>query len=317
MMIKKIPLRKKYIMFVLFCIIWSLLSGCSHKTQYKLPLAQCGRIIAHEMGATDKGVFDGKAFNFRAFEVCKPTNSAFNTCPGQVTAISKYNTIVKSDKEKTIRFLKMSVRTLSDHTWVVAHNDSQRSNGTFFLLSKINSDKLNEYRKKDPTLGVYRIDDYVAMDKNKEFCFMFNTKTTPNEKLIDNINKLDLAQRTLIESGSQNDANWLNDHQKSVYFTTRVNSQSSLDNALKDIKSKGYKKLYSIEVDPNPKNIDETKLLVQRIQKQGFTAEVDSMPYDPLREFIITACRIPLERIGADVTMTSRPVECIEKFPNN
>lgn len=105
------------------------------------------------------------------------------------------------------------------------------------------------------------------MDKNKEFCFMFNTKTTPNEKLIDNINKLDLAQRTLIESGSQNDANWLNDHQKSVYFTTRVNSQSSLDDALKDIKSKGYKKLYSIEVDPNPKNIDETKLLVQHIKK--------------------------------------------------
>lgn len=304
-------------MTVLFFIIWSLLSACSHKTEYNIPLAQCGRIIAHEMGATDKGVFDGHVFNFRAFEVCKPTNSAFNTCPAQVAAISNYNSIVKNDKEKTIRFLKMSVRTLSDHTWVVAHNDRQRSNDTFFLLSKINSKKLNEYRKKDPTLDVFRIEDYVAMDKNKEFCFMINTKTTPNENLIDNINKLNIAQRTLIESGSQNDANWLNAKQKSVYFTTRVNSQSSLDNALKDIKSKGYRKLYSIEVDPNPKNIDETKSLVQQIHKQGFTAEVDSMPYDPLREFIVTACRVPLETIGADITMTSRPVECIEKFPNN
>ncbi|EIJ8316594.1 hypothetical protein LJO86_004880, partial [Salmonella enterica] len=82
-------------------------------------------------------------------------------------------------------------------------------------------------------------------------------------------------------------------------------------------KSKGYRKLYSIEVDPNPKNIDETKSLVQQIHKQGFTAEVDSMPYDPLREFIVTACRVPLETIGADITMTSRRVECIEKFPNN
>lgn len=77
---------------------------------------------------------------------------------------------------------------------------------------------------------------------------MFNTKTTPNEKLIDNINKLDLAQRVLIESGSQNDANWLNDHQKSLYFTTRVNSQSSLDDALKDIKSKGYKNFIQLKL---------------------------------------------------------------------
>lgn len=107
--------------------------------------------------------------------------------------------------------------------------------------------------EKDPTLGVYRIDDYVAMDKNKEFCFMLNTKTSPNKKLIDNINKLDLAPRVLIESGSQNDANWLNDNQKSFYFTTRVNSQSSLDNALKDIKSKGYKNFIQLKLTLTPK----------------------------------------------------------------
>lgn len=313
----KISLRKKNIMTMLSFVIGSLLSGCSHKTEDNLSLAQCGRIIAHEMGATDKGMFEGKAFDFRAFEVCKPTNTPFNTCPAQVAAISDYNAMVKNNKEKTIRFLKMSVRTLSDHTWVVAHNDNQRSNDTFFSLSKINSAQLNEYRKKDPALSVYRIDDYVARDKNKEFCFMLNTKTSPNNNLINNINKLGLAQRTVIEPGGQDDANWLNDNQKSVYFTTRVHSQSSLDNALKDIKERGYKKLYSIEVDPDPQNITETISLVQQIHKQGFTAEVDSMLYDPLREFIVTACRVPLETIGADITMTSRPVECIEKFPNN
>ncbi|ABX21797.1 hypothetical protein SARI_01914 [Salmonella enterica subsp. arizonae serovar 62:z4,z23:-] len=64
---------------------------------------------------------------------------------------------------------------------------------------------------------------------------------------------------------------------------------------MKGIKRKGYENLYLIEFEPAPQNIDETKSLVQQNQKQGLTAEADSMPYDPLREFIITASRVSLE----------------------
>lgn len=72
----------------------------------------CGRVIAHENGYLDKQL--------------SPLNycHGINTCPAQLKQMQTYNS-TQSDLNKQLRFAKISIRTLKDGTWVVAHDDQQ------------------------------------------------------------------------------------------------------------------------------------------------------------------------------------------------
>ncbi|WP_201258185.1 hypothetical protein, partial [Piscirickettsia litoralis] len=71
-------------------------------------LSQCGRVIAHENGWV----------NFDPAKICH----GLNTCPAQLGKMEEYNSEHPTNQ---LHFVKMSLRTLNDGSWVISHNAVQ------------------------------------------------------------------------------------------------------------------------------------------------------------------------------------------------
>jgi len=117
-------------------------------------IEQCGQVIAHENGFV----------NFNPLTYCH----SLGTCPAQLAQIQKYNKTVSPNRQ--LKFAKLSIRTLKDGSWVVAHNDDQyimpeitskspsnmiKSSGLKYLTLKVSS-PVNGSNLKD--IAVYKID---------------------------------------------------------------------------------------------------------------------------------------------------------------
>jgi glycerophosphoryl diester phosphodiesterase len=278
---------------------------CSVSSAADIPLISCGKIIAHENGL----------FDFNPAKVCNPGLGLNHNCPNQITAMLNYNKSQGEDPNKTIRFTKMSLRTLKDGSWVVSHDDNvtftdKSGKQITVALSLIDSNQFNQYRE-DLKFPVFRLEDYVSKDTTGALCFMLNTKTPPNSQLLSEMIADGISSRSMIEVSDNDQARWINAQVigTPIYFSTRVSTQQELDQVLSDVAQYGYKNMYFIEVDPN----NETAQLVNAIKTKGYLTELDSMTYDKLKEWNDSACDTPLNQFKSGVTMTSRPVECINK----
>lgn len=308
-----------------YIINFLLLACCS--SSFALSLDQCGRVIAHE-----NGIFD-----FPPPKYCPN----LETCPQQFDAILKYNE--RKPINKQIHFTKISIRTLNDGSWVVAHEQIQYVKMPSVLaknihllpgaikviedtkempyqiekgfkivsvdLSKIDSAQFDFYRKYN--IGVYRLSEYVSHDRKAELCYMLYFKTSPNENIIKEIDGLAINQRTILETNDNEEAAWIHNHQGStsdgIWFAGRVSTPSNLDALLENAKS--YTKMWAIEVNNN----SNTEKLVKKINTTtSYVTEVDSMGYDKLKELFKSYCKVPLKEVGSKLTMTSRPADCLE-----
>ncbi len=331
--------------YTIFLILVGLsLSGCasiashSHVKQ-TYDLDSSGRIIAHENGY----------FNFDPITLCHGAN----TCPAQLEAIEKYNS--KNPKRKQIHFVKLSLRTLNDSSWVVSHNPTQpvriplsdikqfrNTPGVNCLLYQKSTPLLPKrgYRICDVILAsissttlqqlqsyhfdVYRLDDYVHQDKNKQFSYMLYFKVDPNQNIINSINALGVNHRIVLEVNNNNQSAWIHNYQTShayvggpIYYTGRIRNLNDLDTLKQTAAEKNYKNMWAIEVSGNHlNNISQTRQIVQAVNNttvlgQKWKSEVDSMHYLPLDELRNSGCQIPLHVLGASMTMTSRPINCL------
>lgn len=329
-------------------------------------LGQAGRVIAHEDGP----------FNFIPFIYCR----RLNPCPNQLTAMIESNR--QQPLERQIHFVKLSIRTLSDGTWVVAHDQVQyiltsqsdasraaklgrgiqilRRLPTGKQLYLMHRDSADEYAVDDrrppiasssqqsnaiessqelprdkgivavdlstidsnqltalqgtygDLLDVYRLEDFVKKDPSQDLNYMLYFKTDPNQNIIDEIDRLGLNDRAVLESRSNDDATWVHDHQggkSGVFFTGRVGAADELAALLKTAPEYGNK-LWAIEVDAN----SDTPALVKRVNATQYVSHVDSMSFDLLKEALFTACATPLATLQSTTTMTSRPTDCLDKM---
>lgn len=141
---------------------------------------------------------------------------------------------------------------------------------------------------------------------------MLYFKTDPNQNIINEIDRLGINNRTVLESRGNDDADWVHNHQgqkSGIFFTGRVGSPGELDDLLKIAPTYGNK-MWAIEVDKN----DDTVQIVKTVNATQYISHVDSMLYDLLKESLITACDKPLLDVGSNTTMTSRPMDCLDKM---
>jgi len=331
-----------------------------------LTLGQAGRVIAHEDGP----------FNFFPFTYCERNNP----CPAQLSAMIDENKTRPLSQQ--IHFVKISIRTLKDGSWVVAHDQVQlilssssqaqkaariakgarvldspppgkalfsfQQNGNVKYgiadsnsfkqlqrsgrvsiapasslprdkkivpidLSTIDSSEFTQLQSLyGALLDVYRLKDFVTTDLAPNFAYMLYLKTDPNEQIIDDIDRLNINNRVVIESRSNDDAAWLHDHQGAktgIFFTGRIDTSDDLD-LLLSLGPQYGSKLWAIEVDYN----NDTPALVKAVNMTKYISHVDSMSYDLLKEALATACEKPLVQLDSSTTMTSRPMDCLDKM---
>jgi hypothetical protein len=327
-------------------------------------LGDAGRVLAHEDGP----------FNFIPFKYCQ----RINPCPAQLRAMLAENE--QRPLAQQIHFVKISIRTLNDGTWVVAHDQVQyivtstsaasraeeigagvqllhelpagkklfsfeqdgkthygvtdgrsveyfrrnhaaaevksipRDKNIISVdLSAIDSSQLADLEKTYGDLvDVYRLEDFTKNGLAPNFSYMLYFKTDPNQNIINEIDRLGINNRTVLESRSNDDADWVHNHQgqkSGIFFTGRVGSPGELDDLLKIAPTYGNK-MWAIEVDKN----DDTVQIVKTVNATQYISHVDSMLYDLLKESLITACDKPLLDVGSNTTMTSRPMDCLDKM---
>jgi hypothetical protein len=322
---------------------------------------EAGRVIAHEDGP----------FNFFPLTLCHGQN----TCPQQLVAMRRSNQ--GKPLSQQLHFIKVSIRTLQDGSWVVAHDDTQylipfsdRAPGVVppgatllehlpagkkllalpragarpdylvydptparqaaiaagklktlprlpraqkilaVTLSAITSAQFDQYKARyGDRFDVYRLRDYVAADAQGEFNYMLYFKTDPNPAIVDEIDALGINPRTVLESRSNRDAQWVHEHQGTrggIFFTGRVDSSPALAELLAQAPAYGPQ-LWAIEVEYNA----ETAELVRQVNATRYVSHVDAMPYAQ-QEVFATGCRKTLVDIDSAMTMTSRPLDCLK-----
>tara|TARA_B100001996_G_scaffold350069_1_gene309199 strand:- start:42 stop:1100 length:1059 start_codon:yes stop_codon:yes gene_type:complete len=343
-------MRKLFLATLTVSTCCVLLSGCQsagtspQQSTQTYELKNSGRIIAHENGY----------FNFDPMTLCH----GINTCPAQLSAMEGYNDTMPLQKQ--IHFVKLSLRSLSDGTWVISHDSSQPvriplrdvskfrdvsgvncliyQKSTPFVpvrgfrvcnveLSKITSRTFVQLQKYH--LDVYRLDAYIRQDSNKQFSYMLYFKVAPNTNIIHSINKLRLNNRVVLEVGNNDQSAWIHNYQMSagykggpVYYTGRVRNMDELNSLKQDAAANNYKNMWAVEVSgADLRNIPATRKIVQAINSTTlfgvrWKSEVDSMHYLPLNELRKSGCKIPLHALGASMTMTSRPKNCMKKVNN-
>ncbi|QGO89972.1 hypothetical protein Psal110_00523 [Piscirickettsia salmonis] len=291
-------------------------------------LSQCGKVIAHENGWV----------NFDPAEICH----GLNTCPEQLAKMTDYNSTQPASKQ--LHFVKMSLRRLSDGSWVISHNESQpilvkntdvnkvrgmtgvhcapSVKGYNLCLVKLAALSSSNFSTLQTSYGldVYRLSDYTNEDKANNFCYMLYFKVDPNQNILNDLYNLGINKRVLLESrDNQNDATWIQNNQqvdKPIYYTGRVFQQSDID-YLQDNKAT-FPNMWAVEISyGNWKNLQTIRSYVQQVNKMGFKTELDSMDYASGDEVKRSYCDVPLKGLGASVTMTSNPLNCLTKVRNN
>jgi len=353
-------------------------------SEYPDKLGMAGRVIAHENGV----------FNFSPLTIC----NGQNTCPQQLVAMRKAN--IRKSLSKQLHFVKVSVRTLADGNWVVAHDQIQfildaisaqnlsalklgpgvsvqsqipvgkklikftrEGGGVEYLivddnamlqnlfkaspnlkdergndvlvtleptippnlaLKKIDLSAINleQYQKLKQIYGekfdVYQLKDFTAEDQDKYFNYFLYFKTDPNEQIIKDIHCLSLDDRAVLESRTNNDAEWVFQHQGQgkVYFTGRVANEESLRDLLTRALAYGSL-MWAIEIQSSASEATITTL-TKKIRSTPYVSELDAMPFSPLDELFDTGCYKTLVDLGADISMTSRPANCLSMMaPKN
>lgn len=316
-------------------------------------LTNSGRIIAHENGWMD----------FNPLTECQ----GLNTCPAQITAIEEYNKTV--GKQKKIYFLKMSLRTLSDGSWVISHNKTQpfyvQSNASYLksirrmlgimcgpskhgilptkygytvctaTISELSSTNLFIMKYNyGVNIDLYRLRDFVNADTAHQLYYMLYLKVDPNHQLIDDIYNIGVSDRTILESRNNNDAQWFHDNQgaRNIYYTGRIgltgnltNDKNAVDQLAATAENNDYINMWAIEISGvDSSNKEEAQNVANYVNSQNplgyqWQSEIDSMHYLPTDEAVRTPCREIVNNIDASMTMTSKPIECLEhvnNFPN-
>lgn len=179
-------------------------------------------------------------------------------------------------------------------------------------LATINLEQYQQLKQKyGEKFDVYQLKDYAAEDQDKYFNYFLYFKSDPNERIIADIHTLSMDDRVVLESRANDDAEWVFQHQGQgkVYFTGRVDNEDELRGLLARASVYGPL-MWAIEIQSNNPETTITTL-ASKIRATPYVSELDAMPFSPFGEFFDTGCYKTLVDLGADITMTSRPTNCL------
>ncbi len=242
-----------------------------------LTLADCGRVVGHEMGLLE-------------FSPLSPS-------PRQVDKVLA----------SPLKFVKISLRRTKDGVWVVGHDPGTmitvENRPVFVNLADVTWDQIREYRD-DPgnNVSIFRLSEYLSRDKGR-LCWMFSPKVPEDSALISELRKYNAIGRSVILSG---DTQWLaRAHETDgVNYAGRVNSMP----ALKALLSQRLP-MWAIEIDKEA----DTPEMIRAVKAAGYKAYADSMDYGWPAELFGTACRKVFD-MGVDYTQSNRPLACMREM---
>ena len=241
-----------------------------------LTLKDCGVVIGHEMGGWD---------------FFSPIRN-----PKQVDQVLKTE----------LKFVKVSLRKLKDGIWVVNHDpditvDDGEGNGKKVILNQLTWQELQQLH-----LPVYRLEDYIQKDQGR-LCWMFTPKVPPDENLVKLLMNLGIQHRSVFTTSGLSDVQFLASFPEE-YGLNYAGRVSDKDNQLEAYKP-FLTRLWAMEIDPTPK----TKEMILAVHHLGLKAYVDSMRYSKTYELFGSSCH-KVFRMGADITQTNRPLDCLKKM---
>ena len=250
--------------------------------QPSVQLKDCGRVIGHEMGLWE--FLD------------------INPNPSQVDRVLK----------KRGEFYKVSLQQMKDGTWIVNHDPDRMArlgNGDVVdIVFKNTTWSDIERMQQDPMawIPVYRLSDYVERDQGR-LCWMFDMKDPVDQTLLDDLQKLGIQERTVIETNSMEEVQFLSAQspEAGFHFSARIYSSAPMINELMPYRNQ----IWALEIDKSGSTSD----LIKAAKQAGFSTYLDSMRYSWNYEFFGTACRTPFS-LGADYTQTNRPLQCLHQM---
>lgn len=148
---------------------------------------------------------------------------------------------------------------------------------------------------------------------------MLNTKTAPNQQLIEMMRDNGMTERSMIEVITNPHALWLSQNSGGgIYFSTRISDDESWNQVQQWEKEGKMKDMYMVEViagKDTPQDRAAAKKWVGLVNQQKMVSELDAMSYQA-KEARDSGCDVPLKEMESILTMTSRPKSCINRHGN-